>query len=32
VRPIDDFRSQFVFTSLTPGNYAYQINFAEPSQ
>ena len=32
VRPIDDFRSQFVFTSLKPGNYAYQINFAEPSQ
>lgn len=30
VRPVDDFRSQFVFSKLNPGNYAYQINFAEP--
>lgn len=29
IRRIDDFRSQFVFGSLAPGDYSYQVNFSE---
>ncbi len=32
VRQIDDYRSQFVFSRLNPGNYAYQINFTDPQK
>lgn len=29
IRRVDDFRSQFVFDSLAPGDYSYQVNFSE---
>lgn len=29
IRRVDDFRSQFVFGSLAPGDYSYQVNFSE---
>lgn len=29
VRSVDEFRSQFVFGSLAPGDYSYQVNFSE---
>ncbi|MEO7200607.1 MAG: polysaccharide deacetylase family protein, partial [Dokdonella sp.] len=32
IRRVDDFRSQFVFGSLAPGDYSYQVNFSERKQ